>query len=539
MDMMMKKSKLKLYSIGYWLAFMVVILGCGESYASSKMNTPQAEDKKTSSTSSQSTRNTNASSKAPAPSAPAAAPIAEAKNFIVNDPKGPAGSVISGKDVKIATTKRIKLANHGTQVINLKQPASQVLLTDPKVADVQLVTPSTLYIYGRSPGNTEIIVTGQDMVSAYRYEIHVVSNYRELESLVKGFAPHGDIKVHSVPDGILLQGTVESAKVAEDIRSLAQRYVGAQGTIVNHLKVKGSTQINLRVKIAEVKRTVVNQLGINWSTSPMENLRFGLFNGRQNTVINTATGLPTNFLPSTNTPAPTSIGANFPSKFGKTDFSGLIDALAQENLATVLAEPNLVTRSGEEASFLVGGEYPYPVSQGAGANLTVTIQFKAYGISLSFLPVVIGDSISLRVRPEVSDLDNTITIKDQNQNDIPSIRTRRAESTMEMANGQSMIMAGLLSDQTSGNIQNFPGLGDLPILGALFRSVEYQNAKTELVIVVTPYIVEPIDNSQDIIMPTDGLKFAKLLDMVLFQKINDPTGVSPSPALIGNAGFYF
>ena len=110
---------------------------------------------------------------------------------------------------------------------------------------------------------------------------------------------------------------------------------------------------------------------------------------------------------------------------------------------------------------------------------------------------------------------------------------------MEMANGQSMIMAGLLSDQTSGNIQNFPGLGDIPILGALFRSVEYQNAKTELVIVVTPYVVEPIDNSQDIIMPTDGLKFAKLLDMILFQKINDPTGVSPSPALIGNAGFYF
>jgi pilus assembly protein CpaC len=337
----------------------------------------------------------------------------------------------------------------------------------------------------------------------------------------------------------LLQGTVESAKVAEDIRSLAQRYVGAQGALVNHLKVKGSTQINLRVKIAEVKRTVVNQLGINWSTSPMENLRFGLFNGRQNTAINAATGLPMNFLPSTNTPTPSSMGANFPTKFGQTDFSGLIDALAQENLATVLAEPNLVTRSGEEASFLVGGEYPYPVSQGAGANLTVTIQFKAYGISLSFLPVVIGDSISLRVRPEVSDLDNTITIKDQNQNDIPSIRTRRAESTMEMANGQSMIMAGLLSDQTSGNIQNFPGLGDLPILGALFRSVEYQNAKTELVIVVTPYIVEPIDNSQDIIMPTDGLKFAKLLDMMLSQKINDPTGVSPCPALIGNAGFYF
>ena len=537
MDMTMKKSKPKFYLIGYLLAFLVMAPIHGENYNPSDTKNPQHEaNKKNPSTTPPSTQNTAASAPAAASAAAPTTPhIAEAKNLVVDAPKG-AGSVTSGREVEVATTKRIELANHGTQVINLKQPAGQVLLTDPKVADVQLVTPSTLYVYGRSPGNTEIIVTGQDMLSAYRYEIHVVSNYRELENLIKGFTPHGNVKVHSVPDGLLLQGTVESAKAAEDIRSLAQRYVGAQGAVVNHLKIKGSTQINLRVKIAEVKRTVVNQLGINWSTSPMQNLRFGLFNGRQSTVLDTSTGLPLNFLPSSELG---SIGANFPSKFGQTDFSGLIDALAQENLATVLAEPNLVTRSGEEASFLVGGEYPYPVSQGSGANLTVSIQFKAYGISLSFLPVVIGDSISLRVRPEVSDLDNAVTVKDQNENEIPSIRTRRAESTMEMANGQSMIMAGLLSDQTSGNIDNFPGLGDLPILGALFRSVAYRNAKTELVIVVTPYIVEPIDNSQDIIMPTEGLKFAKLLDMILFQKINEPTGVSPCPALIGNAGFYF
>jgi len=543
MDMTMKKSKPKSYLIGYLIAFLVMAPIHGENYSSSDAKNPQHEaNKKDPSTTPPSTQNTatpapngSAASHATAPATPH---IAEAKNLVVEVPKG-TGLVTSGREVDVATTKRIELANHGTQVINLKQPAGQVLLTDPKVADVQLVTPSTLYVYGRSPGTTEIIVTGQDMLSAYRYEIHVVSNYRELENLIKGFTPHSHVKVHSVPDGLLLQGTVESAKVAEDIRSLAQRYVGAQGTVVNQLKIKGSTQINLKVKIAEVKRTIVNQLGINWSTSPLQNLRFGLFNGRPNTVINTATGLPLNFLPSTQSPPLGSIGANFPSRFGQTDFSGLVDALAQENLATVLAEPNLVTRSGEEASFLVGGEYPYPVSQGTGSNLTVSIQFKAYGISLSFLPVVIGDSISLRVRPEVSDLDNSITVKDQNGNDIPSIRTRRAESTMEMANGQSMIMAGLLSDQTSGNIDNFPGLGDIPILGALFRSVEYQNAKTELVIVVTPYIVEPIDNSQDIIMPTDGLRFAKLLDMILFQKINEPTGRSPCPALIGNAGFYF
>jgi pilus assembly protein CpaC len=461
-----------------------------------------------------------------------------AKNLVVDSPKS-TRLVASTRDMDVATTKRIELANHGTQVINLKQPAGQVLLTDPKVADVQLVTPSTLYVYGRSPGNTEIIVTGQDMQSAYRYEIHVVSDYRELENLIRGFVPHSNVKVHAIPDGLLVQGTVDSAKISEDIRALAQRYVGAQGAVVNQLKVKNSTQISLRVKIAEVKRTVVNQLGINWSSSPLNNLRFGLFTGRPNTVFSgTSTGTPANFLPLSSLPR-NAIGTNFPTKFGATDFSGLIDALAQESLATVLAEPNLVTRSGEEASFLVGGEYPYPISQGTGANLTVSIQFKPYGISLSFMPVVIGDTISLRVRPEVSDLDNTNTVKDQNGNNIPSIQTRRAESTMEMANGQSMIMAGLLSDQTSGTINNFPGLGDIPILGALFRSVDYQNAKTELVIIVTPYIVDPIDNPEDILLPTQGLKFAKLMDMILFNRINDPKDTLPRPGLLGNTGFYF
>jgi pilus assembly protein CpaC len=488
----------------------------------------------------------NAPADATQPTPPAGAPAgpipSEAKNLVIETPPKGIGSSSITNEVDILTTKRIELANHGTQVVNLKQPAGQVLLTDPKVADVQLVTPSTLYIYGRSPGATEIIVTGQDMQSAYRYQVHVTSDYRELESLIHGFVPNGKIKVHSVPDGILVQGTVETAKMAEDIRALAQRYVGAQGTVVNQLKVKGSTQISLRVKIAEVKRTVVNQLGINWSTSPLNNLRFGLFTGQRGATTSfsgVATGIPNNFVPDNATPALNSIGTNFPFRLGSTDVAALIDALSQEGLATVLAEPNLITRSGEEASFLVGGEYPYPVAQGSGQTLTVSIQFKSYGISLSFVPVVIGDSISLRVRPEISDLDNTITIKDQVGNTIPSIQTRRAESTMEMANGQSMIMAGLLYDTTSNTLTNFPGLADIPILGALFRSVDFQNNKTELVIIVTPYIVEPIDNQQDIVLPTQGLKWAKLLDSLLFNRINDPSGATPCPGLIGNAGFYF
>lgn len=547
--MMKKGPKIRMWTQGFLLSSLLVFSVLANPYPAQPA--PTSEKKKTEETSKPPSKG---AATAPTASPAAAAPVeakptpAEAKNLIVDAP--PRGvTPTQTTDMNIAVTKRIELANHGTYVINLKQQAGQVLLTDPKVADVQLVTPSTIYVYGRSPGVTEVVVTGQDMQTAYRYQINVTSDFRELQNLIQGIAPHNRVKVHSVPDGLLLQGTVDTAKAAEDIRALSQRYVGAQGIVVNQLKIKASTQVCLRVKIAEVKKTVINQLGIRWSTTPFGTttnpLRFGLFNGTNNAAanvtLNGVTGLPSNFSPLPIVPIPGAVGANFPTKFGRTDFSVLIDALAQESLATVLAEPNLVTRSGEEASFLVGGQYPYPVSQGSGQNLTVSIQFKDYGISLSFLPVVIGDSISLRVRPEVSDLDNSIFITDQNGNRIPSIRTRRAESTMEMTNGQSMIMAGLLSDQSSGTINNFPGLGDIPIIGALLRSTAYQNSKTELIIIVTPYIVEPIDNPDQIILPTQGLKFANLMEMILFNRINEKTSPTstPTPSLIGNAGFYF
>ena len=352
--------------------------------------------------------------------------------------------------------------------------------------------------------------------------------------MIKGFSPHERVTIHPIPDGVLLQGTVETAKTAEDIRALTQRFVGTQGSVVNQIKIKGATQVNLRVKIAEVTRTIVNQLGVNWTTTPQRNLRFGLFTGRFNLL---APAVPPNFNQKMSIPPQSSIGLNFP--FKGTNFSGLIDALAQESLASVLAEPNLITRSGEEASFLVGGEFPYPVAQGSSpANISVTIQFKPYGISLSFLPVVVGDIISLRVRPEVSDIDSTNMVTDQLGNKIPSIVTRRAESTMEMTSGQSMIMAGLLSDESSATLSKLPGIGDIPILGALFNSTDYNSKKTELVIIVTPYIVEPVDDQQEIVLPTQGLKFANLMDMVLRGKINQPTGKA-SAGLISNAGFYY
>jgi pilus assembly protein CpaC len=261
--------------------------------------------------------------------------------------------------------------------------------------------------------------------------------------------------------------------------------------------------------VAEVQRTVVNALGINWSAFVNQNMKLGLLTGRGASIVNSTTG---NFIQAPQTPNPlNSLGAQFHTN-NQASYATVLDALAQEQLATILAEPTLVAASGEEASFLAGGEFPYPVAQGTGTGVTITYQFKQYGINLAFLPVVIDDKIVMRIRIEVSDLDFTQSIQSAGSY-IPAVRTRRAETTVEMGNGQSMVLAGLLSELASSAINSMPGLGDLPILGPLFRSNNFQNKLTELVIMVTPYYVDPMDSPQEVSLPTDGLQYANIISM--------------------------
>jgi pilus assembly protein CpaC len=471
------------------------------------------------------------------PQTQAPLPPAEPSNpLIIKAPVTEGGN--QGEATQSERMPAIHVSPRLAQVINLPQPVAQILLTDPKVADVQLPNQRTMYVYGRTNGVTEIVATSTDGTKSYRFPVVVKTDLSELNNLIKTVTSHGPIKISNLPDGVVLQGNVDNAMQAEDIRTLAKHYVGSQASVVNQLKIKGSSQVNLRVKIAEVKRNVVNQLGINWAgSSSVKDFRFGLATGRA--PIDAAGAF---IRPDTSSLPLKALGIRHVDS-PNYDFASVIDALAQESLATILAEPNLITASGEEASFLVGGEFPYPISQGTGANLTISFQFKQYGISLSFIPYVMGDTITMRVRPEVSDLDLTQTIEDQNGNNIPSIRTRKAESTVEMGNGQSMVMAGLLSETASSSIDAVPALGNLPILGALFRSNQFRSEKTELVIVVTPYLVDPIDNPQDVALPTDGLQYASLLEMVLFRRLNrvdeEAGGGEETPKLVGEHGFYF
>lgn len=313
------------------------------------------------------------------------------------------------------------------------------------------------------------------------------------------------------------------------------------------MTIKPPVQINLRVKVAEVERNVLNQFGINWQAviSNVGKFKLGALTHRAPftdlpIVSNDVTSIqqPTTMVQG-QTLSESTIGFGYVSS--QMDINAAIDLLAQDGLITILAEPNLVAVSGETASFLAGGEFPYPIPQQFGQ---VSIDFKQYGVSLAFTPTVLdGNLISIRVRPEVSELD-PLTGTSVLGTSVPGILTRRAETTIQLGSGQSFAIAGLLKNTVRSTINSLPGLGDLPILGALFRSNSFQRGDTELAIIVTPYLVEPV-SGKELALPTDGLNYATFLEQIFERTLIKQTaqrGESPAfgPGglrLMGPAGF--
>ncbi len=312
----------------------------------------------------------------------------------------------------------------------------------------------------------------------------------------------------AVPDGVMLTGKVRDPAAAEDARRLAARFVPREtGEVINRLEIQASNQINLRVRVAEVSRSVNRYFGINWNNAfKLSGFAFGLASGAALSSTGVF-GLNTN-RPGTPTPANT---INFGTEGRGYDVNGFIDALASDGLISVLAEPNLTAMSGETASFLAGGEYPILVPQ---SNGQVTIEYKNFGVKLSFTPTLVNSRrINVKVRPEVSELssDGAVTLNNFN---VPALKVRRAETTVELASGQSFAIAGMLSNSSDQNIDKFPMLGDMPILGELFRSTRFKRGETELVIIVTPYLVRP--SGEQLALPTDGLSLPDEVERVIF-----------------------
>jgi pilus assembly protein CpaC len=460
----------------------------------------------------------------------------------------------------VAIAKTMLLEINDAEILHFDGDVAEIFIANPEIADVQLTNPHTAYVYAKAAGKTKLFATSTNGKEILKTEIQVIYDISQLKKMIAPFDPYGLVQIQSIPGAIILEGQVDSPKTAEEIRMIAAKFVTKptdpksnkggsvpEQTIINRLTIKSPVQVSLRVKIAEVSKGVFNKLGINWQAAfaNIGKFNFAAITGRTPiTALPIDTQTVLSLVPSTDTirgitTPVNSIGANFLNSH--VDINEVIDLLSQDGLVTILAEPNLMAISGETASFLAGGEFPYPVPQQLG---NITIDFKQYGVSLAFTPTVLdGRMISMRVRPEVSELDPTNGIK-LNGIDVPGILTRWAETSIELASGQTFAIAGLLLNTSRSSISAIPGLGDLPVLGALFRSNDFQRGDSELVILITPYLVEPA-SSKEMMLPTDNLEFATFVEQIFERRlVKEGPQKGKAPAfgpggirLIGPAGF--
>ena len=404
-------------------------------------------------------------------------------------------------------TRQALLSVGEGQMINLPRSVASVWTSNPEVADVYVNGPRQISIFGKAFGEATIIATGADGSVVYGAAVRVSQNISSVNEALRVAMPDSNIVVTNVGQMAVMNGTVASPEDAAQAEMLVRSILNPgskEGDAlkilpVNRLKTATPLQVTLKVRVAEVNRSLLKKVGVNLLASdPTGGFKFGLAQGDPSSNSGNSSPFSVN---------PLSTGGTTLGAAGKLlglDISGALDLAQTDGLVTTLAEPNLTALSGETASFLAGGEFPIPVSQGTGSGAAITIEYKQFGVGLAFTPVVLADGrISMRVRPEVSELSDAGSVK-LGGFTVPSLVTRRAETTVELGSGQSFMIAGLLQNRNRNNISKAPFLGDLPILGMLFRSTSYQRDETELVIVVTPYLVRPV--SHQLATPADGYR---------------------------------
>ncbi|NNC46923.1 MAG: type II and III secretion system protein family protein [Sphingomonas sp.] len=392
----------------------------------------------------------------------------------------------------VQPTEQLNVSQDSGTLVRLPAPMADLFVANPEIADIQVRSERELYIFGKNAGRTTIYATGRGGNVVYAADVVVGRNVTSVDQMLNLAMPEANIEATPMNGLILLTGTVASPDDAQEAERLVAAYTGGEVEVVSRLKQATPLQVTLKVRIAEVNRTLLKNIGVNiTSQDSTSGGRFAIDQGA-------AFGVRDPF-EIAGGPIGTSLGIM--GKIFGLDLLSTIDLAESDGLVTTLAEPNLTALSGETASFLAGGEFPIPVSQELGS---VTIQYKQYGVGLAFTPYVLNDGrISMRVRPEVSELSTQGSIR-LNGFDVPALTTRRAETTVELGSGQSFMIAGLLSHTNTNSIDKAPFLGDIPILGSLFRSTSYRKQETELVVVVTPYLVKPV--SGQMALPTDGYR---------------------------------
>ncbi len=424
----------------------------------------------------------------------------------------------------VAASVPISIDVDKAQLVQLAEPAKTVFVANPDIADVQVPTPGTFLVYGKKAGSTSVFAISESGASS-SYTVRVTRPAADIIAAMRSVVPGGQFTVLTASGGVTITGSVNSPRDAERVKAAAKEFLGDKETINFDLTVAAPTQVTLRVQIAEVSRTVSRSLGVNWSAlgtiGSIAHLPALTLNANADPVVCVGTG-----------------GTICPS----ANFNGVINALDSQGLATILAEPTLTAISGETANFLVGGQYPIPVPQGVQI---VTIEYKSYGISLDFTPTVLdGNRIDIKVRPEVSQL-TSVGAATLDGVSVPALTVSRADTTVELGSGESFAIAGLFQNSGQNQIQGVPWLSDVPILGALFRSTSFQRNESELVIIVTPYIVRPVSRPDDLLLPTRGLRYSSDIERILQNRLTaqnpqasaGPVSPASEPRLHGPAGF--
>lgn len=429
--------------------------------------------------------------------------------------------------------EHITLALSKAAIVQLDTDARDVLVSDPTVVDAVVRTPRRIFLLGQKTGQTNAFffdAAGHQILSI---DIRVERDVTDLSALIRADLPNSNIRVAALNDNIVLTGTAQNASDSSHAQDLAARFVGDPNKVANLLKVASNEQVMLKVRVAEVQRSIAKQLGIN--------LQAAFQAGGVPIIASTSNpySLVGTALSAASGAQIGSIGSN-PLSPSPNNASGLLNALEQDGLIHTLAEPNMTAVSGETAKFLAGGEFPVPVSRDQYGN--VTVEFKQFGVGLSFTPVVLSENrISLQISTEVSELTNTGAFTQAGGSSqtstgittvtpsitIPALDVRRAETTVELPSGGSFAIAGLLQHVTKQQLDAFPGLKDMPVLGALFRSRDFENDETELVVMVSAYLVSPTGENKFEI-PNKGFTTPSDMDTVFMGKLNNITNTDSS-----------
>jgi pilus assembly protein CpaC len=429
-----------------------------------------------------------------------------------------AGERASGRILNVGVGRSV--------VVNLAEDAADVLVSNPEIADAVLRTPRRIFVIGNTAGQSRLVLFSRSGRELASFDVRVEKDTSDITRIIRKLIPGSEISAESVNGNVILSGTAKSAIEAQQAADIAAKFQGAESAtqIVNLISVEGKDQVHLKVTVAEVERSIIKQLGVQFSGT--------IGTGNFTPFLQS---LP-NFTVNPNIVNQAVAGTQFAS--GATTITAQIDALQRDGVIRTLAEPTLTAISGENASFLAGGEFPIPISQDDGE---VSVEFKKYGVGLDFTPVVLsGGRISLRVKTEVSELTNEGAVSFSNIT-ISALKVRRAESTIELPSGGTLVMAGLLKESYQQAVEGVPGLMQLPVLGALFKSRDFLRQQTELVVFVTPYVVQPVAVSK-LQRPDKNFMPASDAETIFLNRLNkiyNPAGAVAEGTYHGQVGFIY